>query len=84
VQKDQAEWVKALSTKEKDDYLLQLLRGEGAYLGMELQRRFRDQQASKRKKDASATEEQPRRSIAELRARAEEMEEVRKQREAER
>ena len=65
---------------EKDAYLLRLLRRRGAHLGMELQRRFRDEQASKRPKAGAVAGERagaspscgrgPRRSPTEQRARA--------------
>ncbi len=71
--KEQAHWVKSLPAGEKDDYLLRLLRGEGTYLSVEVQRRFLTEQAGKRRKDSSQAEGPPRRSIAELRARAKEL-----------
>jgi hypothetical protein len=73
---EQAEWVRALPAGEKDDCLLRLLRGEATAVGMHLQRRYRDEQLSKKRKGRPDAAEPglPRRSVAELRARAEGLE----------
>lgn len=60
----QTDWVQALPAEKKDAYLLQLLRGEGVYLGAELHRRFRDDRMRTRQKDQSTAEKLARRAGA--------------------
>ena len=80
--REQADWLKRLPAGEKDAYLLQLLRGEGAYLGAELRRRFRDEPPSNRRKGrpSAANPAEPRRSVAELRKRTEQLAEEERER----
>ena len=59
--KDLAAWVASLPLREKDEMLVQLMKGEAATIGQELQSRFRRQKGA----GASTTEMKPR-TVAEL------------------
>jgi len=65
-----AAWVTALPAKEKDALLLRLLAGDAPHLSLELRRRFQEAQTAQRPPSHSA---QPRRTVAELLAAAEEV-----------
>lgn len=71
---EQEAWVKGLPAADKDAYLMRLLQGEGALVGVELRRQFRDARLKMKRKDRSAEASGPKpRSVAALRARAEEL-----------
>ena len=60
-----AAWTAGLSPAEKNSLLLRLVQGEGAFLGLELRRRFLEAQAERRGRSPASS---ARRTVAELRA----------------
>ena len=76
-QKQMAEWVATLPPKEKDELLLRLMEGGDAHIGTELCSRFRRDRSAR-----SPVAAPPRRTVAELRAGAENREQTRQREEA--
>ncbi len=74
-------WLAGLPGDEKDALLLQLMEGEGAYLGVQLLRRFQQDRQGKRKSSGESAEaREPRRTVAELLAAAGRLEEEKRRR----
>lgn len=73
-----ATWIARLPSSDKDEILLRLMRGDDAHLGTELLAQFAREQRPRSLRSAKS-EEPRRRSVAELRQKAEELHEERRQ-----